>query len=294
MEISFHLGAHCTDEDRLIKALLKNKRVLAQNGIAIPGPRRYRPLLRETLGKLRGAEPEPQLADAFRKHILGGKVGDRLVLACDILSGAPRFALGPRQIYPQIGDRVIALQRLFPNCEMQFSLGLRNPATFVPALYRLMQPGISFKRLIEPIELNALRWSETISAMRNNAPHAKIVTWANEDIPLIWPEILQAVSGHSNQVTLLGTEDIFEGLIKPAGMERLRAYFNERTDLDRFGRRKISDIFLNKFVDPNAVEESFDLPEWSEALLWELTRSYELDLERIAELPNIVMIGSEV
>ncbi len=38
MEIVYHLGAHCTDEDRLLRCLLKNRGILAQQGIIVPGP----------------------------------------------------------------------------------------------------------------------------------------------------------------------------------------------------------------------------------------------------------------
>ena len=36
MRIVYHLGAHCTDEDRLVRCLLKNRAVLAEAGIAVP------------------------------------------------------------------------------------------------------------------------------------------------------------------------------------------------------------------------------------------------------------------
>ena len=290
MQIAFHLGAQCTDEDRLIKALRKNRRLLARSGIAIPGPRRYRPLLREALAKLRGAEASPEMADTIRNHALGESGATRLILALDGFLCAPRFALGPRRIYPQIGERIKAIQGLFPNQETQFSIGVRNPATFIPALHNVMQAEIGFERLIAPIDLKALRWSDTIAMVREAAPHAEVIVWANEDTPLVWPDILQAVSGHPADMTLIGTEDILEGLIKPAGMQRLKAYFEERPDLDRKGRQKISDIFLDKFVDDDAREEIFELPGWTEAAIWELTRAYELDLDRIAAMHGVQMI----
>ena len=115
MQIAFHLGAQCTDEDRLIKALRKNRRLLARSGIAIPGPRRYRPLLREALAKLRGAEASPEMADTICNHVLGESSATRLFLALDGFLCAPRFVLGPRRIYPQIGERIKAIQGLFPN-----------------------------------------------------------------------------------------------------------------------------------------------------------------------------------
>ncbi len=41
MQIALHIGAHCTDEDRLLKCLLMNKEILSDVGTAVPGPGRY-------------------------------------------------------------------------------------------------------------------------------------------------------------------------------------------------------------------------------------------------------------
>ena len=38
MQVVFHIGAPCTDDDRLIKSLLRNREALARDGIAIPTP----------------------------------------------------------------------------------------------------------------------------------------------------------------------------------------------------------------------------------------------------------------
>ena len=40
MQIIVHTGAHFTDDDRLIKCLLRNKDDFSKRGIAVPGPGR--------------------------------------------------------------------------------------------------------------------------------------------------------------------------------------------------------------------------------------------------------------
>lgn len=287
MQIVIHLGAHCTDDDQLLKSLIANQGRLMEAGIAVPGPGRYRPLLREALAKLRGAPATPEMAEAILRHVIGTAQADTLVLGSDGFVCAPRFVLGQRRLYPMIGDRLQALMGLFPGHPVRFCLGLRNPATFIPALHTAMEAEIGFDRLVAPIELKALRWSETLATMRRAAPEADILTWCNEDVPLIWPEVLQAVTGHGPDTVLEGTETILEPLLKPGGMARLQAYLAERPGLSPEARRKIFAVFLDKFGDPAALEDSFDLPGWTEAVVWELTRGYELDLERIADIPDI-------
>jgi hypothetical protein len=46
MQIVLHAGVHNTDEDRLLKCLLKNRDKLREDGVCVPGPSRYRRLLR--------------------------------------------------------------------------------------------------------------------------------------------------------------------------------------------------------------------------------------------------------
>jgi hypothetical protein len=209
------------------------------------------------------------------------------VLGSDGFVCAPRFVMGQRRIYPMIGDRMQALAGLFPGKPIRFSIGLRNPATFIPALHGIMEAEIGFDRLIAPIELKAMRWSETLTTMRRALPEAEILTWCNEDVPLIWPEVLQKVTGHDDALVLDGTETIVEPLLKPGGMARLAAYLAERPGLAPEARRKIFAVFLDKFGDPNALEDSFDLPGWTEAVVWELSRGYELDMERIVAIPDV-------
>lgn len=49
MQISLHIGVHGTDEDRLLKGLLRNANDFRKDGVAIPGPSRYRALLSDAL-----------------------------------------------------------------------------------------------------------------------------------------------------------------------------------------------------------------------------------------------------
>ena len=60
MQIVLHAGVHNTDEDRLLKCLLKNRDKLREDGVCVPGPSRYRRLLRDTLQAMeRAAPPAP-------------------------------------------------------------------------------------------------------------------------------------------------------------------------------------------------------------------------------------------
>jgi len=62
MKIAFHIGANCTDDERLLKSLLNNASGFAQHDIKVPGPSRYRRIIRETIQNLNGAPLAPDHA----------------------------------------------------------------------------------------------------------------------------------------------------------------------------------------------------------------------------------------
>lgn len=70
MRIVYHLGVHCTDEDRLVRCLLKNRATLAEEGIAVPSPTRYRTLLRDVARQLRGARASDDSAAMVMDQII--------------------------------------------------------------------------------------------------------------------------------------------------------------------------------------------------------------------------------
>ena len=69
MEIALHIGALLTDENTLVRCLLRNRELLAEQGIAVPSPGDYRPQLlvlsQEMLGKPTSAETQETLLDGL-------------------------------------------------------------------------------------------------------------------------------------------------------------------------------------------------------------------------------------
>jgi hypothetical protein len=81
LQIVYHIGANCTDGDRLVKSLQKNAETLAEQGIAVPPIGRYRRILRETIQTLDGASPNPDTRDILLDAILEEDGARRLVLS---------------------------------------------------------------------------------------------------------------------------------------------------------------------------------------------------------------------
>ena len=80
MRIAYHLGAHFTDDERLLRCLLKNRDVLLQNEIVVPGPKRYRTLLRETAIALKGQPASLDTQALVLEQIMEVDRAERLIL----------------------------------------------------------------------------------------------------------------------------------------------------------------------------------------------------------------------
>jgi hypothetical protein len=90
MKLILHAGAHVTDNDRLIKGLLRNREGFAKQGIAIPAPRRYRALLRDTLNALSQGKPAPDAMLCF-----GMTCWTKIYLLCPASSCRTQISLAP-------------------------------------------------------------------------------------------------------------------------------------------------------------------------------------------------------
>ena len=193
MRIAYHLGAHCTDEERLIRCLLKNRGVLGAQGIVVPPPSRYRTLLRDTAIQLKGAEATLETQALVLEQIMAEDSATRLILGWDNFLSFPNWALQGK-FYPAAGERVRAFSRIFPGVETEYFLALRNPATFIPAIMA-KEPAKDYDAVMAGADPRSLRWSEMIGRLQAANPGAQMTIWCDEDTPLIWPDVLQSVAG---------------------------------------------------------------------------------------------------
>lgn len=289
MQVAFHFGMHCTDEDKLVRCLLKNRGVLSSERIIVPGPGRYRPVVREALQSLKGARASEEMQQTLLDAVIDEDDVERLVLSSESFLCPPEGALGQGMLYPMAGEKTQWFTQLFPGAECEFHLAIRNPATFLPALFA--RPKISDPDAVmadnDPMQLS---WAEMIGRITEANPGVPVTVWCDEDTPLIWPEVLQAVSGHQEQTRLDGLYDRLSGLLSEDGMSRMICYLDEHPPDTEDQRRRIVSAFLDKFVTDEALEVELDLPGWSEAYVEALTERYEADMERIAKMPGVRFI----
>lgn len=285
MRIVYHLGVHCTDEERLLRCLLKNRGALAREGIAVPGPTRYRNLLRDTAMELKGRAASMETQALVLDQVMEEDEADRLILSWDNFLAFSPWAVN-RRLYPQAAERILGFTRVFPQIEAEFHFAIRNIATYLPLLLRRQKDKTydQFMNGTNPLDLS---WAEVVEDIVARNPGVPLTVWCDEDTPLIWPEVLQAVSGHSEGLVLEDTDELHRTLMPAEGVARLAEYLAANPPATVSQRRRIVSAFLDKFALPEKVDLEVDLPGWTPALVADLAALYRQDIARIKGLPGV-------
>lgn len=287
MEVALHLGVHCTDDDRLLRALLKNRSRLTDSGIALPSPRAYRQMLPKLVRSLRGSPAGGDVQEMVREALIGDTRPDRLVLSHENLACFIGNAVGPTGLYPFLHQRLAALANIFPGDDCTFFVALRNPATLVPEI--LARAGVADRAAhlgdIDPMDL---RWEPILMRMLEAAPDARLVFWCNEDTPLLWPDVLHIVAGTDGEEPLDGEDDMLMMLLSDEGLAALHTRLADATGpFTPEDRRAITAEFLERYAKPDEMEATVDMPGWSADLVAEMTEAYDEDVARVAALPGV-------
>lgn len=290
MRIVYHLGAHCTDDERLIRCLWKNRETLAPQGIVVPAPTRYRTLLRDTAVTLKGRAASRDTQAVVLDQIMDEEKADRLILSWENFLSYPQWVLRSSRLYPAAAERIRAFTQIFPEIEAEFHMAIRNPASFLPALHARLR-GKSMDEVLGGANPRDLSWYRLVEEVRTINPEANLTIWCDEDTPLIWPEVLRAVSGHMPGTVLTDTDELLVELMSPDGLERMRAYLSANPPANTMQRRRIVSAFLDKFALSDQIDMELDLPGWDEDLVEDLTETYHQDIARMRGLEGVTFIN---
>ena len=286
VQILFHLGAHATDDGLLIRSVLKNRAALAERGIVVPGPGRYRDILREVTTELRGRTASHDTRDMVLETIAETDNADRLILSNENFICRPDMVLGTDALYPK-AHKTAWLREVFPGHDTEFALGLRNPAALVPALLaRIDASGRSHRERLSDIDLGALSWLDVVERIVASNPGCRLLVWCDEDTPFLWSEILREMTD-AHDMTLTGGLDRVQGLLSEDAFERLSTILDRRAAGTEAEHRRLVAAFLDEHAPDDAVEEEIDVPGWDDDVVARLTEAYEDELDAIAAVPGV-------
>ncbi len=290
MQIVFHIGANCTDGERLLKSLLKNAETFAGQGIRVPGPGRFRRLLRETIQNLGGGAPAPETRDILLDAIIDDDAVTRVVMSHGAFLGVPNQIFADGRFYALAERKIGGLAALFPDDELELHLALRNIATFLPAVFEAARAE-DFGMFMAGADPRSLRWSDLIARLQTAAPNARLTVWCNEDTPLIWAQLIRELSGVDPLAKITGGFDLLSEIMTKDGMKRFLTYLKSHPPQTETQKRRVIAAFLDKYAIPEEIEEELDLPGWDAALVAELSERYDEDVYRIEKMPGVSFIA---
>lgn len=290
MQLAIHTGAHFTEEERLMKCLLRNKDAFSKQGIAVPGPGKYRRLLKQTLDALKTAPAAEGARDVLLDAIMDDENADRLILSNAHFFGAPRAAVRAGVLYPSASERMLQIRKLFPHDEIEMFMAMRNPATLLPAMFE-QSPKPTMESYLGAADPCEIRWSNTLYAIRNAVPDVSITVWCREDTPLIWAQIVREIAGLDLGGDVAGEFDLVREIMSDEGMRRFEAYLKSHPDMTEMQKRRVISAFLDKFALDDEIEEELNLAGWTEDLMDDMTDFYDEDMLEVQRIPGVTLIA---
>lgn len=289
MQIAFHIGANCTDEDRLLKSVLKNADTLLQNGVAVPGPGKYRKLIREAIGQLDGAPPHPDTRDILIDAIVEDDSIDRIVLTNNNFIAIPKRIFDHGLFYPQAEMKLRGLSQIFARDDLSLFLGIRNPASFLQET-ATRAGAADLSTYLGLLTVDELRWSDVIARIKRAAPDADLTVWCNEDTPMIWETLIRLQTGLSPQTPIVGQYDLLAQIVTEEGMKALDQRTSTAPPQDIPALHDIIADVLEEFARPDQIEDAIEWPELDAETVTRLTDAYEADLEVIAQIEGVTLV----
>ncbi len=290
MQVVFHLGAPCTDDDLLLQTLMRNRDVLWSEGVAVPPPGRFRAVVRDTARTLKGRPASEEVQDALLDAIVDESSSvDRLILSDPRFICINRLVIQGPQIWPMIDRQTTQLRALFPNDAVEFFIGMRDPATHVPQLFKTSRFS-DFGEFTENMQVHAVAWSEMLRRLTMTHPDCPVTVWCNEDTPLIWGELLHDIAAVGLEVPIEGKDVLVQQIMEPSGFKRMQEYLRQKPPGSEAQRRRVVTAFLGRYAVEDQIEEEVSILGWTEEFMAELSSAYDADMEVIAELPGVTLI----
>lgn len=289
MKIVLHLGAHCTDDGKLANTLARNRGDFLARGISVPPQGNYHALLREAIHALEAGPPAPDAGDILLDAIMEEDAAERLILSNENFFGVPHMAVESGQFYPMTEQRLADLRLLFPDCDIDLFLAVRDPGAFIPAIHAA-SAGMSLDQVLKGTDPGTLRWSDMVRRIRAIAPDMGLTVWCSEDSPLIYGEIIRAMAGLPEGHKIRGAFDLLGEIMTREGMQRFRAYFAANPTMSEPQKRKAMMAFLAKYAIEDALEDDIPLPPWPDELFEYLTDAYEEDVEAIGRMEGLTLL----
>jgi hypothetical protein len=273
--IVFHLGAPNLNMDTLTSSLRKDNILLSEYHTMARRPGHYRGNLHNRLMEIEidGEPGEP--TESFLAKLCQQQTIKRLLLSDGSFLGPLEKIVTGKGLYASAADQIKQISGLFPDNPCEFFLEIRDPATFFPEISAILDEDIN--DFAGDFDVENIRWSKVVQNIQNAAPDSAITVWQHENTPLVWPEILRAVSGVGQDVAMDGDLDQALLAMPDHAGKRLAAFISDRPELTFKQRRHVMKSFLDAALP---VKDNSSV----------LSGNYESDLTSIRAMAGVTLI----
>ena len=286
----FHLGAAFTDADALTWSLRRDAAALVDQGIHVRRPASYRADLARAIERAGAGPLMPEDQDGLIAHMTRGRPARRIFFSDPCFLGRPAWLFQKGTFYPNAAEKARGLANLFPEHESEFFLAISNPALFIAHAFHA-QKKKGWEKFLAGADPLSVRWSEVIGRIRAACPEVPLTVWCHEDAPVIWPDVLAAVTGLGADHPFTGALDMIRPLLSERGVKILETFLARHPEITRRQRLRVMYRILEKHVLEEATEEEIDLPGWSLDHIARMSEIYEEDTARIMEMPGVHFIA---
>ena len=273
-----------------MKTLLRNKEGFLARGTSVPGPAKYRALLKDCMAASKVSPPSEDAQELLWDAILEEEHADRVVLSNPHFFGSQRDALDGQRLYPEAEDRMHALKALFPDDDLELFMAIRSPTGFLPKLLEKAGAGRR-QTVLNTTNPEELRWSAMIARIRAAVPDVPITLWCYEDLPMIWAQILRELGNLEADSKVKGGMDLLGTIMTREGMRRMRAYLHDRPEMTEIYKRRVFAAFLDKFAVEEALEEELDIDEWTPEFIARIEDAYDADVDQLSRIPGVRLLA---
>jgi hypothetical protein len=237
-----------------------------------------------------GPPRQPEVQDALLEAIVDESASiDRLILSDPRFICINRLVIQGPQIWPMIDRQTTQLRALFPDDAVEFFIGLRDPATHVPQLFKT-------SRFSDFARVHRKHAGPRRGLVRDAAPpdhdpsrlprHRLVQRGHAADLG-------GASAGHRrrrHEVPLEGKDVVVQQIMDPAGYNRMQEYLRQKPPETEAQRRRVVAAFLGPLRARRPDRGGGEHPGWTEDFMAELSAAYDADMAVVAEIPGVTLL----
>lgn len=290
MDLRLHIGVHRTATRHLRKMLALNSSLLADHGVCVPSPEHAEKAFARAVRQIKANEDIDKINADLLSSLTQDKEYRRIVMVDPNVSGTLMRPIGKEFFYPRIGTTITRIITALEGLPTRLFVSIRNPATFIPSCYCTgirTKPDVPFEAFVSEANLQGLRWSDFLHRAQMKKADVPMTVWRYEDYPLIWRDVVQAMTGVENREDLVGTTEPVNTGLSLRGAILMHTYLNEKKITAREDFNTVRTAFDQKF--PSSLGHNHDL-HWPVELTEGMSENYEDDWYYIERMENVETI----